>query len=44
MKAREGGAPLQFGGYAVVELQDLVLLEVRHVSKSSLQPIIGTIH
>ncbi|KAL1945900.1 hypothetical protein VTO73DRAFT_1902 [Trametes versicolor] len=41
--AREGGAPLQFGGSAV-ELQDLVLMEVHHVSKSSLQPVIGTIH
>ncbi|EIW62775.1 uncharacterized protein TRAVEDRAFT_17340 [Trametes versicolor FP-101664 SS1] len=41
--AREGGAPLQFGGSAV-ELQDLVLMEVHHVSKSSLQPVIGLAH
>ncbi|EIW62726.1 uncharacterized protein TRAVEDRAFT_43062 [Trametes versicolor FP-101664 SS1] len=43
-KARELGIPLQFRGHAVLGLQDLVLMEVRHVSKSSIQPVIGIIH
>ncbi|OJT08810.1 hypothetical protein TRAPUB_316, partial [Trametes pubescens] len=43
-KAREGGAPLQFGGHAILGLQDLVLMKVRHASKSSIQPVIGIIH
>ncbi|KAI0335032.1 hypothetical protein GY45DRAFT_976457 [Cubamyces sp. BRFM 1775] len=39
--AAQAGKPLQFGGRYIVGLEDLVLVDVQHVSKSTLQPTIA---
>ncbi|KAH9858882.1 hypothetical protein C2E23DRAFT_24571 [Lenzites betulinus] len=40
-QARQEGTPLRFQGHEICGLEDLVLIDVFHVSKSSLQPVIG---
>ncbi|KAH9892762.1 hypothetical protein C8Q73DRAFT_782189 [Cubamyces lactineus] len=39
--AAQAGKPLQFGGRYIIGLEDLVLVDVQHVSKSTLQPTIA---
>ncbi|KAJ8483506.1 hypothetical protein ONZ51_g4640 [Trametes cubensis] len=40
-RAAQAGKPFQFGGQYIAGLEDLILVDVLHVSKSTLQPTIA---